>query len=163
MAKHAVSIHWSRGEQNFTDNRYSRVHHWHFDGGQRIEASSSPHVVPVPFSDPAAVDPEQAFIASLSSCHMLWFLSLAAERGLIVDHYVDDATGTLARNAQGRLAITDVLLRPAVRFSGDRQPDFDELQALHHAAHDACFLASSVNCPVRCEARLDEALQRPAG
>lgn len=151
MAKHSATVIWSRGEQSFLDNRYSRAHRWQFDGGLDIPASSSPAVVPLPMSDASAVDPEEAFIASLSSCHMLWFLSLAAQQGFQVDDYRDEAQGTLSRNEQGRLAMTDVLLRPHVSFSGEKQPGSDELHALHHAAHDACFLANSVVCAVRCE------------
>lgn len=151
MAKHSATVLWSRGDQAFLDNRYSRAHRWQFDGGLEIPASSSPAVVPVPMSDASAVDPEEAFLASLSSCHMLWFLSLAAQQGFQVDDYRDEVQGTLARDEQGRLAITEVLLRPQVVFSGDRQPGVDELHDLHHAAHDACFLANSVRCPIRCE------------
>lgn len=151
MANHSATILWSRGDQPFLDNRYSRAHRWQFDGGLEIPASSSPSVVPLPMSDANAVDPEEAFIASLSSCHMLWFLSLAVQQGFQVDDYQDQAQGTLARNKQSRLAITDVLLRPRVVFSGDKQPSDTDIHALHHAAHEACFLANSVSCDVRCE------------
>ena len=151
MAKHSVSISWVRGTQVFVDNRYSRVHSWRFDGGQEIHASPSPQVVPLPFSDPTGVDPEEAFIAALSSCHMLWFLSLAAGKGLLVNSYEDSALGTLGRNAQDRMAITDVLLRPLVVFDNSQSPSEEIVRELHHAAHEACFIANSVNCPVRCE------------
>lgn len=151
MAQHSATIIWLRGEQPFLDNRYSRAHHWQFDGGLEVPASSSPDVVPQPMSDASAVDPEEAFVASLSSCHMLWFLSLAAKQGFQVDRYKDEAQGTLARNEQGRLAMTDIVLRPQVFFSGAKLPDEAEVHALHHSAHDACFLANSVLCPVRCE------------
>lgn len=152
MSTYVASIRWERSpEQPFTDNRYSRAHVWHFDGGARVPASSSPQVVPVPSSDPAGVDPEEAFIASLASCHMLWFLSLAAQAGWRVDDYRDDASGVMARNAEGRLAMTVVTLHPAVSFGGDRQPDAAALAELHHRAHDACFIANSVKTEVRCE------------
>ncbi|HEY2979016.1 MAG TPA: OsmC family protein, partial [Burkholderiaceae bacterium] len=131
--------------------RYSRRHEWRFDGGARVSASSSPHVVPVPLSDASGVDPEEAFVASLSSCHMLWFLGLAAQAGWVVDDYRDDALGVMARNAEGRMAMTVVTLRPAVSFGGSKQPDAPELQRLHHAAHEACFIANSVKTEVRCE------------
>lgn len=98
MAQHSATITWLRGEQPFLDNRYSRAHRWQFDGGLEVPASSSPDVVPQPMSDASAVDPEEAFVASLSSCHMLWFLSLAAKQGFQVDSYKDEAQGTLARN-----------------------------------------------------------------
>lgn len=151
MSEHVVSVHWERRQEAFTDHRYSRKHTWQFDGGAVVEGSSSPHVVPVPRSDPAAVDPEEAFVASISSCHMLWFLDLAARDGWIVDDYRDDAAGVMARNAQGQLAITVVTLRPAVRFGGERRPDPAAVAGLHHRAHDACFIANSVKTEIRCE------------
>ncbi len=104
-------------------------------------------------SDPRAVDPEEAFVASLSSCHMLWFLSLAAKRGFVVDSYADDAVGMMAQNAGGKLAMTEVTLRPLVIFSGARQPDRAALDALHHAAHEQCFIANSVHTVVKVEPR----------
>lgn len=151
MSTYVAEIHWSRGEQVFTDNRYSRLHRWRFDGGVDVVASSSPSVVPLPMSSAAAVDPEEAFVASLSSCHMLWFLSLAAKRGYCVDEYVDHASGTMGRNDDEKLAMLKVVLRPAVKFSGARIPTADEHAALHHHAHDACFLANSVKTEVVCE------------
>ncbi|HEX2862107.1 MAG TPA: OsmC family protein [Lacunisphaera sp.] len=154
MSLYTAEIRWSRGAQKFTDNRYSRAHTWHFDGGVTIPASSSPAVVPLPLSDPAAVDPEEAFVASLSSCHLLWFLSLAAKRGYTVDAYADDASGVMTRNAAGKLAITTVTLRPQVTFSGDSRPDPTALAALHHAAHEECFIAASVHSEIRIEPRL---------
>ncbi|MEF7617388.1 OsmC family protein [Aquincola sp. MAHUQ-54] len=149
--EHVAEVVWERGEAVFTDNRYPRRHAWRFDGGAEVPASSSPHSVRVPFSDPSAVDPEEAFVASLSSCHMLWFLSIAAQRGFRVDRYRDAAVGTMAVNAAGRMAITVVTLRPEAVFSGDRRPGADELAAMHHAAHEACYIANSVTAEVRCE------------
>jgi organic hydroperoxide reductase OsmC/OhrA len=153
MAIHTASVLWERGEQQFLDNRYSRAHVLRFDGGIEVPASSSPHVVPVPLSDPRGVDPEEGFVASLASCHMLWFLSLAAEEGFRVDRYVDDAEGVMGRNADGKRAITRVTLRPAVEFSGEKRPTPEELVRLHHRAHEECFIASSVKSEVRCEPR----------
>jgi organic hydroperoxide reductase OsmC/OhrA len=98
-----------------------------------------------------AVDPEEAFVASLASCHMLWFLSIAAKRGFGVERYRDEATGVMARNADGKLAVTLVTLRPAVTFFGDERPSQAEHEAMHHEAHDECFIASSVKTEVRCE------------
>jgi organic hydroperoxide reductase OsmC/OhrA len=151
MSEYSAEILWQRGDQDFLGNRYSRKHLIRFDGGAEWAGSSSPHVVPLPWSDAAAVDPEEAFVASLSSCHMLWFLSLAAKAGWQVETYVDNAWGTLARDAGGRMAMTQVTLRPRVVFSGERMPSPDELQRLHHRAHDACYIANSVKTEVRCE------------
>lgn len=154
MSTHTAQVAWQRGEHEaFTDQRYSRRHEWRFDGGARVLASASPSVVPQPMSDPAGVDPEEAFVASLSSCHLLWFLSLAAGDGWTVDRYEDAAEGRMGRDAQGRTVITGVTLRPLVRFGGDKRPTEDELHSLHHRAHDACFIANSVRCEVRCEPR----------
>ncbi|HSF42851.1 MAG TPA: OsmC family protein, partial [Thermoanaerobaculia bacterium] len=118
MAKYSTEVLWLRGEQDFLDNRYSRKHLLRFDGGLEIPGSSSPHVVPLPMSDASALDPEEAFVSALSSCHMLWFLSIAAKRGFRVDRYFDAAVGLMKRNAEGKLAMTVVTLKPEVRFSG---------------------------------------------
>ena len=148
MAQHTATVAWQRFDAAFTDNRYSRAHRWMFDGGATIPASSSPHVVPVPMSDPMGVDPEEAFVASLSSCHMLWFLSIAAGRGFVVDHYEDHAVGTMERDQSGRLAMTRVALRPSIAFSGARLPTDDELREMHDEAHHSCFIANSVKTEV---------------
>ena len=154
MSEYQARVAWRRDPlEVFTDNRYSRRHELHFDGGAVVPASSSPAVVPLPMSDAGAVDPEEMFVAALASCHMLWFLSLAARQGLRIDSYEDDATGVMARNAEGRLAMTRVTLRPRVQCSGERQPTPVELRALHHEAHEACFIASSVRTAVLCEPR----------
>ena len=153
MSTYTAEIRWSRGEQKFTDNRYSRAHTWKFDGGTEVPASSSPAVVPLPMSVAAAVDPEEAFVASLSSCHMLWFLSIAAKRGYTADSYADDASGVMERNAAGKLAMTMIKLRPLVQFSGAKLPDQAQLAALHHAAHEECFIANSVRSEVLIEPR----------
>jgi organic hydroperoxide reductase OsmC/OhrA len=146
-----VQIRWSRGDAAFTDNRYSRAHSWHFDGGIEVPASSSPYVVRVPLSTTAAVDPEEAFVASISSCHMLWFLSIAAGKGLCVDRYVDAAVGVMGKNAAGKTAVTLVTLHPQVAFCGAKLPSHAELLELHHKAHDECFIANSVTTDIRCE------------
>jgi organic hydroperoxide reductase OsmC/OhrA len=151
MHHYTAQITWQRGSQDFLGNRYSRRHLIRFDGGAEMPGSSSPHVVPVPLSDPSAVDPEETFVASLSSCHMLWFLSLAAKAGFCVDSYADQAEGVMARNAAGKMAMTVVTLRPQVAFSGDKQPTRAQLDDLHHRAHDECFIANSVTSEVRCE------------
>ncbi len=144
-------VAWDRDGARFTDNRYSRGHLWRFDGGVEVPASASPHVVPSPMSVAAAVDPEEAFVASLSSCHMLWFLSLAAKQGFVVDDYRDEAVGIMARDAGGKLAMTRVMLHPAVHYGGERRPSLAEEDALHHAAHEECFIARSVKTEVACE------------
>jgi organic hydroperoxide reductase OsmC/OhrA len=141
---------WQRGDDVFTDKKYNRRHEIHFDGGHVMPASSSPLSVRAPYSDPAAVDPEEAFIGSISSCHMLWFLDIACRAGWLVDNYRDDVVGVMDRNAQGQMAVTVVTLRPAVTFGG-KQPTREELDHLHHRAHEECFIANSVKSEVRCE------------
>jgi len=148
VSAHTATVVWERFGADFLDQRYSRAHRWTFDGGATVPASSSPHVVPIPLSDPLGVDPEEAFVAALSSCHMLFFLSFAARRGYVVDQYLDEAIGTMARNADGQLAMTRVVLRPRIAFAGADQPDDSELRALHDEAHHACFLANSVRTDV---------------
>ena len=128
MATYSVTVTWKRAGARYTDNRYSRAHEWSFDGGITVPASASPHVVPVPLSDPHAVDPEEAFVVALSSCHMLRFLSIAAKRGFVVDSYSDNAVGHMERNGAGRLAITRVRLRPQVQCSGRVTPDATQLK-----------------------------------
>lgn len=147
MATHEATIVWERGEQDFLADRYSRGHEWRFDGGLTVRASASPHVVPVPNSVAENVDPEEAFVAALSSCHMLFFLALAARRGILVDGYRDHAVGHLEKNAEGRMAMTRVVLRPEVRYGGD-EPQRALLETLHHEAHERCFIASSVTTEV---------------
>ena len=151
MAHHTATIRWQRGDADFLDRRYSRAHTMSFDGGAVVPASSSPHVVPLPMSDASAVDPEEAFVAALSSCHMLWFLDVASRAGFVVDSYEDDAVGRMGRNAAGQLVVDLVTLRPHTRFAGARTPGGGELARLHHVAHEECFLANSVRCEIRCE------------
>jgi organic hydroperoxide reductase OsmC/OhrA len=150
---HTATVIWERGEQPFLDRRYSRRHLIRFDGGAEVAGSSSPTVVRAPLSDPAAVDPEELFIASLATCHMLWFLDIVSRQGFRVDRYEDEAEGVMEKNADGKVAITRVTLRPAVRFSGDKLPTRQEIEDLHHKAHEECFIASSVKTDVRCEPR----------
>jgi organic hydroperoxide reductase OsmC/OhrA len=156
MSTYQATVLWQRDDDApFTDNRYRRAHVWRFDGGTEVAASSSPQVVPLPMSDAAAVDPEEAFVASLASCHMLWFLSLAAAGGWCVDSYEDAAVGVMARNGEGRIAMTEVTLHPRVVFGGASRPSREALDELHHRAHEACFIAASVRTEVRCEPRHD--------
>ena len=152
MSTYTVTVEWTRQGAVFSDRRYSRAHRWTFDGGAVVPASSSPQVVRVPFSDPAAVDPEEAFVVSLSSCHMLWFLDLAAQAGHVVESYVDHAAGRMARRADGKEWVAEVDLCPVVAFAANA-PDASALAALHHRAHESCFIANSVKTEVRVLAR----------
>lgn len=151
MSEYTAEVLWERGDQDFLANTYSRRHSLRFDGGAEWAGSSSPHVVPLPFSDASAVDPEESFVASLSSCHMLWFFTMAVKRKFCVDRYVDAATGVMEKNAEGRMAMTVVTLRPEVTFSGDNLPTREQIDHMHHRAHEECFIANSVKTEVRCE------------
>ena len=148
MSHYDATVAWQRGDQAFTDNRYRRAHEWVFDGGARVPASSSPLSVPVPLSDPAGVDPEEALVAATSSCHMLWFLSLAAKQGYTVDQYTDRAFGVLGQNSDNQIALTRITLRPQTAFSGTLQPTPEQLAALHQQAHESCTIAHSLRAEV---------------
>jgi organic hydroperoxide reductase OsmC/OhrA len=151
MSEYTAEVLWQRGDQDFLANTYSRRHSLRFDGGAEWAGSSSPHVVPLPFSDASAVDPEESFVASLSSCHMLWFLTMAVKRKFCVDRYFDAATGVMEKNAEGKMAMTVVTLRPQVAFSGANLPTREQIDHMHHRAHEECFIANSVKTDVRCE------------
>lgn len=153
MSEHSVELVWERGDQPFVDMKYSRRHRIRLDGGPEIIGSSSPGEVPLPMSDPQGIDPEEAFVAALSSCHMLWFLALAGKQGYRVDRYEDRPSGVLGRNPEGRKAVTLVTLRPKVDFSGAQIPDEAAFSALHHDAHSLCYIANSVHSEVRVEPR----------
>ena len=153
MASYTATTRWTRGDATFADNRYSRAHTWNFDGGVTVPASSSPHVVPLPFSAADAVDPEEAFVAAVSSCHLLWFLSIARKHGFVVDSYEDEAVGVMSKNAAGKLHVSTVTLHPRIAFAGERQPDATALGQLHHEAHEECFIANSIRSEVRIEPR----------
>jgi organic hydroperoxide reductase OsmC/OhrA len=145
VAQHEAEVSWKRRRgEAFVDRRYDRAHTWRFDGGAVVPASSSPHNVRVPFSRPEHVDPEEAFVAAISSCHMLTFLFLAAKRGHVVDAYVDRAVGEVGPNDEGRASVTRVTLRPEIIFSGASVPDDAVVAQLHHEAHQECFIANSV-------------------
>lgn len=151
--EYEARVTWSRGDANFLDNKYSRRHEWRFDSGVTVPGTSSPAVVPLPYSAADAVDPEEALVASASSCHMLWFLALAGKRGFVVDRYEDEAVGTMAKNAQGRIAFDRIVLRPRISFSGDKQPTAADLDALHHRAHEECYIANTLRCEIAIEPR----------
>lgn len=148
MHIYEATVGWERGEHVFLDNRYSRLHAWRFDGGIEVAASSSPQVLPAPMSDPGAVDPEEALVAATSSCHMLFFLSIAAKRGFVVDRYLDKASGVMEKNAQGRIAFTRITLRPEIVFGGERRPTPQQLAEIHHQSHDQCFIANSLKAEI---------------
>lgn len=150
MSDITATIEWNRNSDDFLDNRYSRVHHWTFDGGTTVIASSSPHIVRVPMSDPSAVDPEEAFIASLSSCHMLWFLSIAARKGWRINHYKDKAIGQMGKNSAGKTVMLSVFLRPCIVWDSSA-PTTTEISEMHEAAHQECFIANSVLTDVQIE------------
>ena len=148
MSTYTATIHWSRtGDGDFAKGQYGRAHEWTFDGGTKVPASASPHIVPAPWSDPAGVDPEEAFVASLSSCHMLFFLDFARRKGLTIDDYVDVAEGVMEKGADGKFWMARVTLRPQIRWGGE-PPDEATISDLHHRSHEACFIANSVTTEV---------------
>ena len=151
MSEYLATISWKRGDDAVVDQRYRRAYEWSVDGGLTVPASASPHSVRPPMSDPSAIDPEEAFVASISSCHMLWFLWGASRRGFRVDSYRDEAVGVMEKNADGRMAVTWVTLRPHVVFGGDSAPTADDLRELHDAAHHECYIATSVRTEIRIE------------
>lgn len=148
MHTYKAVVTWNRGDQTFTDNRYSRGHAWRFDGGIEVPASSSPYVVPVPMSVAANVDPEEAFVAAVSSCHMLFFLNIAAKGGFVIDRYADSASGVMEKNAEGRIAMTRITLHPHIAFGGERHPTAEEIARMHHESHEQCFIANSIKTEV---------------
>ena len=151
MSIYTATIRWTRtADGDFAKGQYSRAHTWEFDGGLTVPASPSPHIVPAPWNDPSGVDPEEAFVAALSSCHMLFFVDFARRAGFVVDEYVDQAEGVLEKRADGKMAMTLVTLHPRVTWGGNR-PDEAGIADLHHRAHDACFIANSVTTEVMVE------------
>jgi organic hydroperoxide reductase OsmC/OhrA len=149
MSEYYATIVWQRREEeHYIDNKYSRAHQWVFGGGVIVPASSSPHIVPLPYSVEDNVDPEEAFVASLSSCHMLFFLSIAAKNNVIVERYVDRPVGLMAKNTHGKRAMTTVTLRPEIHFSVDTPVTLIQLEKMHHQSHEECFIANSVNTEV---------------
>ncbi len=157
MSQHEATVSWERqDEEAFLDDKYSREHFWTFDGGAKIAASSAPSVVPLPYSVEANVDPEEALIASVSSCHMLFFLAFAAKQNFVVDHYEDHAFGVMEKNERKRYAFKHITLRPSITFSGDKRPTPNDIDKLHALSHDHCFIANSLNFDVRVMAPNDE-------
>lgn len=148
MSQHKAETVWIRGADDFLDNRYSRRHLLKFDGGLEIPGSSSPANVPLPYSDPAALDPEEALVSAVSSCHMLWFLSIAANQKFRVDRYRDEASGVMEKDAAGRLYMSMITLRPDIDFSGQRRPTPHDIEKIHHEAHERCYIANSIKARV---------------
>lgn len=147
--KYVATIQWQKkNTEKFTDGMYSRVHQWIFDGGMKIEASPSPHIVALPMSDPRLIDPEEAFVASISSCHMLFFLSIAARRKFVIEKYEDNAVGIMGENEFGKMAMLSVVLNPEIIFSGNPVPSLETLNEIHCEAHSSCFIANSVKTDI---------------
>lgn len=148
MSRYTATVSWINEGPDFLQNKYSRAHQWRFDGGCLIKASAAPDIVPPPWSVPENVDPEEAFVASLASCHMLFFLSFAAKRGYLLESYRDNAEGVMEKADSGKMAITRVTLHPETVFSGEKIPDHESLSKLHHLAHEHCFIANSVTTKI---------------
>jgi organic hydroperoxide reductase OsmC/OhrA len=147
--EYRATVTWKRQDGvPFTDQRYSRAHSWSFDGGITVPGSSSPLSVKLPYSVAEAVDPEEALVAALSSCHMLTFLYVAAKQGFVVDAYEDEAVGVMTRNEAGKMWVSKVTLHPAITFTGDKRPSETQLDELHHLAHEECYIANSVKSEV---------------
>jgi len=142
-----MTLTWKRGDLPFEYQKYSRNHTWKFDGGHEMTASAAAAYL----GDPKNVNPEEAYVASLSSCHMLTFLAIACKQKFVLDEYIDDAVGHMEKNADGKMAITKVTLKPKITFSGEKKPSAEELDKMHHAAHENCFIASSVKTEVTVE------------
>ena len=153
MSKHTAIIRWKNKGPDFLNRRYSREHTLHFDGGAVIPASPSPHIVPAPWSNATNVDPEETFVASVASCHMLWFLHVACDAGFLAESYDDEAEGMMTKNERGVLWISQITLRPRIIWGGTKQPTADEIARLHHLAHEQCFIANSIKTEVKVESR----------
>jgi len=151
MSEYKATIKWTHSQGDFLKGTFSREHTWTFDGGVTVPASSSPSAVRVPFSNPANVDPEEAFVASLSSCHMLTYLYVASRKGFEVASYEDDAVGSMTKNERGILWVSSVVLHPRITYAGARTPSREEVEQMHHAAHEQCYIANSVKTEVRVE------------
>ena len=151
MSEHKATIRWTHSQGDFLKGAYSREHTWSFDGGATIAASPSPAAVRPPFSNPANVDPEEAFVASIASCHMLTFLYVASKRGFEIESYEDEAVGQLTKNDRGIPWVSSVVLRPRIVYAGGKTPRPEEEAAMHHTAHEQCFIANSVKTDIRVE------------
>ena len=148
MSDHRATIHWQFSGGDFLKGRYSREHTWTFDGGATVPASPSPSVVPKPFCNPASVDPEEAFVASISSCHLLTYLFLASKAGFEIQSYEDEAVGTMTKNERGVPWVSTVVLKPRIVYAGEKRPSSADEERLHHDAHEQCFIANSVKTEI---------------
>lgn len=151
MSEHRATVRWTRTSDEFLKGKYSREHTWSFDGGVTVPASPAPSVVPAPYSNPAHVDPEEAYVASISSCHMLTYLHMAYKQGFQVDTYHDEAVGVVTKNTQGVPWVSQVMLKPTITYSGSKTPSPADVERLHHLAHEQCFIANSIKTDVRIE------------
>jgi organic hydroperoxide reductase OsmC/OhrA len=149
MSEHKAAVRWALQGDGFLKGRYSREHTWTFDGGVTVPASPSPSAVPVPYSNPANVDPEEAYVASIASCHMLTFLYVAMRQGFLVERYEDDAVGVMRKNERGAIWVSAVTLHPRIVYGGEKRPTAEEVDHLHHLAHEQCFIANSVKTEIR--------------
>ena len=153
MSNYVATVVWTRAaDAPFKDNKYSRAHEWRFDGGAVVKGSSAPSSVRAPLSDPSAVDPEEALVAAVASCHMLFFLSYVAAAGFVVDRYEDDAIGEMGKNANGKTAIVKITLRPKIAWAGT-PPGAQQIDQLHHRSHEECYIANSITAQVTVESR----------
>lgn len=148
MSEHHATIRWTYAGEDFLKGRYSREHTWTFDGGATVPASPSPSVVPKPYSNEANVDPEEAFVAAIASCHLLTFLYVAAKAGIAIERYEDEAIGTMTKNERGVPWVSTVVLRPRITYGGAVEPAEADVDLLHHAAHEQCFIANSVKTTI---------------
>jgi len=151
MSEHRATIRWENKGPDFLKGKYSREHTWTFDGGVTVNASASPSVVRVPYSNPAHVDPEEAFVAAVSSCHMLTFVYLASRQGFQVDNYVDEAVGLVTKNENGVPWVSSIRLKPQISYGGQKLPTSADEERLHHQAHEQCFIANSVKTNITVE------------
>ncbi len=153
MSKYVATVEWTLKEgDSFTENKYSRDHVWKFDGGLEVNASGAPQFIPAPYVSENFVDPEEAFVASLASCHMLFFLALSGKDKYVIESYSDEAFGIIGKNDAGKIAVTEVTLQPKVVFQGEA-PSQEQLEKIHHAAHERCFIANSINSTIKIEPR----------
>ncbi|MDZ7757875.1 OsmC family protein [Rhodohalobacter sp.] len=155
MAHYTVTIEWKRDGAKFLDHKYQRSHTWTFENGLTLKAAASSHIVGDSFTDPSAIDPEEAFTASVASCHMLWFLSIAAGRGFVVNKYSDHSEGVLEKNGEGKLAITRIYIKPVVSFEADNAPGREDFLKLHQEAHRKCFIANSIKSEIEISPKME--------
>ena len=148
MGAHKATIRWALQGDGFLKGRYSREHTWTFDGGATVAASPAPSVIPAPYSNPAGVDPEEAFVAAIASCHMLTFLYVAMKAGVVVERYEDDAVGVLGKNERGAVWVSRVTLHPRIAYGGETRPSAEQIGHLHQLAHAQCFVANSVKTEI---------------